>query len=300
MLMDVSVIIINFNTCIMTQECIDSVFNYTKDIAFEVILVDNASTDGSKEHFERLDAEGTIRYVYSYENMGFGRANNVGMMLAKGDYIFLLNSDTYLKNNAIKIFFDYAESHERQAFYGGWLENAQGEMIHSGGKMMTIKSDLHNALLAFTTRIPILKKCSLTKNNDAIENAMECQKVGYVTGADLFLHRSVIEKSGWFDHRFFMYCEESDWQKRAADKGIFSYIIKGPKIVHLQDYGKKTSVRGALMIIDSKKLFFKKHYCGLKYICYRVSYFFIRVFPLLFNTNYAFRERMKILHVLVK
>lgn len=69
----------------MAAECIDSVFEKTKNLSFEIILVDNHSTDGSRAFFEK---DFRVRYVYSYENMGFGRANNVGMMLAKGQYFF--------------------------------------------------------------------------------------------------------------------------------------------------------------------------------------------------------------------
>lgn len=298
--MDVSIIIINYNTLEMTRKCIDSVLKKTEGISYEIILIDNASTDGSKVYFEKLNEKGILRYVYSYENMGFGRANNVGIMLSKGNYIFLLNSDTYLKNNAIKMFFDYAEMHNRCAFYGGWLENAKGDIIHSGGKMLSIKSDLHMATLAFTTRVPILKESRATIDNDAVMDERACQEVGYVTGADLFLHRSVIEKSGWFDHRFFMYCEESDWQKRAKNMNILSYIIHGPQIVHLQDYEKKPSLRGALMRFESKKLYFKKHCFKINYIIYRLIYFMLRFFPLLYNTNYTFAERLKLIGALAK
>ena len=79
--MDVSIIIVNYNTLKVTQECINSVFEKTQGIAFEVILVDNASTDCSKEHFSR---DARIRYIYSSKNGGFGYANNRGMKMAKG------------------------------------------------------------------------------------------------------------------------------------------------------------------------------------------------------------------------
>lgn len=99
--MDVSVIIVTYNTLALTRDCIDSIFRHTANVQFEVIVVDNASEDGSYDYFSK---DRRIIYVYSQENMGFGRANNLGLEYASGEYIFLLNSDTYLKNNAIKIF----------------------------------------------------------------------------------------------------------------------------------------------------------------------------------------------------
>ncbi|GHT72706.1 hypothetical protein FACS189456_1970 [Bacteroidia bacterium] len=90
--MDVSIIIVNYNTKQLTANCIDSVFHKTEGINFEVILVDNASTDGSKEHFRN---DPRIQFIESDENLGFGRANNLGAKYAKGKYLFLLNSDYY-------------------------------------------------------------------------------------------------------------------------------------------------------------------------------------------------------------
>ncbi len=142
----VSIIIVNYNTCKMTAECIDSIFEKTEGVDFEVILVDNASKDGSKEHFEK---DTRIRYVYNIENMGFGRANNVGMKLAKGKYLFLLNSDTLLINNAVKQFHDYAESYEKKAFYGCWLKNEEGKRIHSCARIPSIKDILYNSIYTF-------------------------------------------------------------------------------------------------------------------------------------------------------
>ena len=104
--MDVSIIIITYNTLRMTSDCLESIFEKTQDIKYEVILVDNASTDGSKEFFEK---DSRIRYIYLKDNIGFGKANNAGYLHAKGKYVFLLNSDTILINNAVKEFFAFAE-----------------------------------------------------------------------------------------------------------------------------------------------------------------------------------------------
>ena len=91
--MDVSVIIVNYNTKNLTDDCIQSVINKTTGVDYEIILVDNASTDGSKEYFEK---DNRIIYIYSDKNGGFGYGNNRGMEVARGKYFFLLNSDTIL------------------------------------------------------------------------------------------------------------------------------------------------------------------------------------------------------------
>lgn len=93
--MDVSIIIVNYNTKALTSQCINSIYEKTQGISFEVILVDNASIDGSKEHFQ---SDSRVRYIYSEENLGFGRANNLGVSVASGQNILFLNPDTVLIN----------------------------------------------------------------------------------------------------------------------------------------------------------------------------------------------------------
>mgnify|MGYP001540893004 CR=1 FL=1 len=87
--MDVSVIIVNYNTQGLTSDCIESIIAQTSAVEYEIILVDNASTDGSKEVFAQ---DKRIKYIYSDQNLGFGRANNLGIREAKGRYLFFLNS----------------------------------------------------------------------------------------------------------------------------------------------------------------------------------------------------------------
>lgn len=127
--MDISIIIVNYNTKELTKNCIDSIYEKTKDIEFEVILVDNDSNDGSKELFER---DKKIEFVEAGKNLGFGKANNLGLTRATGKYIFFLNSDTILVNNAVKIFFDFCEGHKDLKTGGiGCLLRGQG----SGGQV---------------------------------------------------------------------------------------------------------------------------------------------------------------------
>lgn len=105
--MDVSIIIVNYNTKRLTDNCIKSIEEKTKDVDYEIILVDNCSTDGSKEMFA---SDARIRYIYNNENLGFGRANNLGAQYARGKYVFLLNSDTILCNDAVSMLYHAMET----------------------------------------------------------------------------------------------------------------------------------------------------------------------------------------------
>lgn len=291
--MDVSIVIVNYNTFQMTNDCIDSIIKNTKGIEYEIILIDNSSTDDSKSRFEK---DSRIKYVYSYENMGFGRANNVGMMLAKGKYIFLLNSDTVLINNAIKIFFDYAEDHNEKAFYGCWLENKEGKRIHSGDTLPTVKTILGELCKSY---IPGRAEGDrmITYSDD------ECYRIGYITGADLFFHRSVYEETKGFDHNYFMYCEESDWQRRASKQGIFSYILRAPRIIHLNGGSQveKSSVFNNNKFrrkIRSQNYYIRKEYNRFEYFIYRITYISLYIPKLIFGKSSNRQGRLKAILIL--
>ena len=128
--MDVSVIMVNYNTLELTKNTINSVMEKTKDLNYEIILIDNASTDGSVEFFEK-EYKDKIIFIKNNENLGFGKANNKGIEIAKGKYVFLLNSDTLLINNAIKILFDFMEKNKNCGVCGGNLFDIDLKPTHS-------------------------------------------------------------------------------------------------------------------------------------------------------------------------
>jgi GT2 family glycosyltransferase len=152
--MDVSIIIVNNNTNRWTQDRIDCVFDKTKGLEFEVIVVDNGSTDGSKEHFEKDDR---IKYIYCIENMGFGRVNNLGFKHAKGDYVFLLNSDTCLINNAILEFYYYMRSAPLNVgCLGCLMMDREGMPIHSYGEFPGVRYFMWRVLTCYGINLSFL------------------------------------------------------------------------------------------------------------------------------------------------
>lgn len=270
--MNVSIILVNYNTHDLTQACIDSIFEKTKDIEFEVILVDNDSKDGSQEIFSK---DRRITFVESGGNIGFGRANNLGVKKASGKYIFFLNTDTMLVNNAIKYFFDYCEEHSHDKFggIGCLLQDKEGNTIHSFAHFPTLTSNIRDFLVA-----PIYKKLGKTyQRYDTTDDDVtkDSFRVDYVTGADLFVSRELIDKCGAFDKDFFMYFEETEMQHRWSRAGYPSTIIKTPKIIHLEGGSVKIGQpkfnhRQFLFGLRSKNLYFKKTQGLISYILYRI------------------------------
>lgn len=230
-IVNVSIIIVNYNTLHVLQPCIDSIVEHTKGIDYEIIVVDNGSTDGS---VEALSGDKRVTLVPTGENLGFGKANNRGLEYAHGQYIFFLNSDTILKNNAVKMLYDFAEQYQgRLGALGCILEDRQGNPIHSYGKFPKISDDFHKLLW-----IPIRKGLHLYRQ-PLIQYPEEWMKVDYVTGADLFVSRQVLDECGAFHPAFFMYCEESEMEHRFMLHDYDNIIINGPRIIHLEGEGGK-------------------------------------------------------------
>lgn len=266
----------------MTSECIDTIYAQTKDVSFEVILVDNDSKDGSQEFFAQ---DKRVRFVESGGNIGFGRANNLGLKYAIGKYIFFLNTDTLLLNNAVKYFFDFAESHQNEQIGGiGCLLLGKDHLYtHSFAKFPSIKMVLYHSLFNnILGKFGHYHNMYDTTNDDTSKSSFN---VDYITGADLFVPKDVIKRCGAFDPDFFMYYEETEMQHRWADKGYKAYIIKTPSIVHLAGMSSKRKSQGFnwrkdLIGKQSELKYFKKTSTKVYYLLYRLVFFTYLVNPI--------------------
>ncbi|GAA4151353.1 glycosyltransferase family 2 protein [Chryseobacterium ginsenosidimutans] len=279
--MQVSIIIVNYNTKVITNNCIDSIISKTQDIEYEIILVDNGSTDGSKEHFEQRD---DIKYIYSLENLGFGKANNLGNQHATGEFLFILNSDTILIENSIKILKDFFEINESKlniGVLGAVLCDENLNMINTAGSFPQIKFYISDYLnLFFKTKYKTYKKISFS----------DITKVDMVSGADMFLRRKLFNEVSGFDEKFFLYFEETDLQKRIVNLSKINYITNQTKIIHLEGASSKVNNWKRKIIQDSQTLYFRKNDSKnfLKYV-----FFELLCSPIRFlNSNYSFKENI--------
>lgn len=239
----------------MTSECIDSVIEKTLGISYEIILVDNGSTDGSKEYFEK---DTRIKYIYSKENLGFGRANNLGYKYSSGKYIFLLNSDTLLIENSIFILINFMRQHNC-AIAGCQLINKYYLNIHSFSLLFP----------SITWEINILLKSSITKlmeqfkERDLKKNGF--MEVAYITGADMMLKRESIEKHGLFNPKFFMYFEETELSFRYKKNGESILFVPKTKIIHLENASFKTTSAKEKLFLDGRHKYYSLTQSTLKF-----------------------------------
>lgn len=279
---DVSIVIVNYNTKVLLCDCLDSIFSLTKRIDFEVIVVDNASSDGSETYVrERFPS---ILWVNSGSNLGFGRANNLGVERAMGKYIIFLNSDTILLNDAVSLFFDHMESNrekESLGVLGAYLLDKNGNVNISFGYFPTPIREF-----AYLWR----KLCHKSIEVSNSDKYVEC-----ISGADMFIPRELFLKIGGFDPQIFMYYEETDLQYRLSKIDVNRKVITGPRIIHLEGGSFKSkglSLNRFRMAQSSYNYYLRKHYCGFKYFTFKLSLLIVRL-SLFFTTDWCFKDKCK-------
>lgn len=287
-MLDVSIILVSYNTKELTKNCLSSIYEKTVGINYNIFVVDNNSQDGSCELIKELFPD--VILIQNSNNLGFGAANNIAISKSKAKYIFLLNTDTILVNNAIKIFYDFMEDpkNNKMAVCGGNLLNLDFSSQHSYGKLPSLKR-----LLFMATGLCIVFKKFYNKlhvsGKEVGNNVME---VEYVTGADMFIRKSALEEVGTFDEDFFLYFEESELSYRLTRSGYKSVIIPEAKIIHLFEKSYKTMSSEKFKIYkQSELLYFEK--CHGKQARKLAKILNFVVFSYLFGKGYF--ERLKII-----
>ncbi len=226
----VSIIIVNYNSQQTIGRCIDSVYKYVSGIKYEIIVVDNASAPASVRFIKKNYPD--VILLENSENKGFGTANNRGTKHASGDYLFFLNPDTVLLNNAVLGFYNFLEKEKPEAVScGGNLVKQDGSPTVAYGNFPTVFQEW--SLMGFhrfyqkhyDEHLRIGKTCS---------NLTIPQKVPFIVGADIFIKKDIFWKIGGFDENFFLYYEETDLFYRLHRKGYHSYILPQVKIIHLE------------------------------------------------------------------
>ncbi|MGL5964479.1 MAG: glycosyltransferase family 2 protein [Fusobacteriaceae bacterium] len=258
--MDVSIIMVNYNTLELTKNAINSVIEKTSGIIYEIILVDNDSKDGSHEYFSNLELE-NFKYIQSGSNLGFGKANNLGYKSAEGNVIFLLNTDTLLVNNAIQILFNEISKNSKIGVVGGNLYDLDMKPGHSFLKeIYSFRTEIY-ANFGFVLNIP-KKLIGLFKSKLRMDfnYSDEIIEVGYITGADMMIKRECIEKVGFFDPDFFMYFEETELTYRIKKVGYKILSIPKAKTIHLEGKSTVFKEHKIKMFNESKFKYFEKVY----------------------------------------
>lgn len=255
--MDVSVIIVNYKTSQLLVPAIDSILDKTEDIVYEIIVVDNHSQDDSErvvhEHYGNR-----VTYLPLAENVGFGRANNEGLRIARGRNILFLNPDTILVNNAVRILSDYLDSHPDTGAVGGNLYTADMQPNVSFNRVRpSIFDETDQAMHRLLSRLRFGRNGLFNYTEHTIE-------VGFIVGADLMIPRQVLDSVGAFDPDFFMYYEETELCRRIAKAAYRIVSVPKAKIIHLEGKSFVNSADRERRALISRRIYFHKT-CSQRY-----------------------------------
>lgn len=277
--MDISFIIVHYNAVALLHNCVRSIMEHTQGVKYEIIVVDNASSDRSIEQFPNSFENAPIQLVLLNQNKGFGAGNNAAYKIAKGKYLFLLNPDTLLCSNAALQFFQFMEQQEANSFItsNSPVSNFTVENINSlqigacGADLIDIYGNSIQAYGNFPTYLSAIAECGpkfffLTyfKKHLALGGAnysKENKIVDYLSGAALFIRKTVIDQVGFFDEDFFLYFEETELAYRVKKNGYRMVLLPEVKIIHLEGQVVSNNFQGLQQFTwseQSRQLFYKK------------------------------------------
>jgi len=254
---DVSVIIVGYNTRDMLRDCLRSVGEQGEACAFETIVVDNASSDGSAAMIAEEFSHAVVRLLANDTNRGFAAACNQGLAEASGRYALLLNPDTVVLEGCFEKTVAFADAHAGAAVVGCRVLNPDRTLQPTCFRFPS----LLNLLLAATHLYKLFPRSRLFgRERMGSWRRDDVRDVDVVTGCFMLVRREAIEQVGPMDERFFMYAEETDWCYRFRQAGRRNLFMPHDGIVHLG--GASTSTRSGemnLALRGSILQFFGKH-----------------------------------------
>ena len=259
--MKLSIIIVNYNTYTLTKQTIDSIIQKEHPFQYEILLVDNASSDGSIERLQKefndLISEGILQIFINEANLGFAKANNIGMRVAIGKYILLLNSDTVVKGDCLESCISQMDKDTNIGALGCKVVLPDGKLDHACKRgFPTPKASLYYLLKLY-------KKDPIKYGQyDALHlREDEVGEVDCLMGAFMLMPKDVLNKVGLLDEDFFMYGEDIDLCYRIKEGGYKTLYYPKAQIIHYK--GGSSKKKRTKVIYDFHQamwIFYKKHY----------------------------------------
>jgi hypothetical protein len=295
--MDLSAIVVSWNVRDLLRRCLQSIAaEATRDLLdgdagrpleFEILVVDNASSDGSAA---MVRAEFPMaRIIANAQNLGFTAANNQGLAASRGRYILLLNPDAELMDNALAEMLGCMESHPEAGVVGPQLLYPDGSVQSSRRRFPTLATALVESTVVqeWWRDNRILRRYYMLDPSSSPPPGNEPQWVDWVVGACLLVRRAAYEQVGGLDEGFFMYSEELDWCRRIKDAGWEVLYLPGARVIHHEGKSSEQVVPARHIYFQSSKVrYFRKHHG-------RLQAELLRGFLLLTYVYQAAREGLK-------
>jgi GT2 family glycosyltransferase len=257
--LDLSVLVVTHRNPGLTRDCLASVFAETRDLDFEVIVVDNASSDGTPEMVEREFP--AVRLIRSERNLGFAAASNRAAAAARGRHLVLLNPDTIVLDRALERLLDFARAQAQPGIFGGRTLRPDGRLDPSScwGEQTPWSA------FCFATGLSTALRGSPRFDPESLGRWARdsVRDVGVVTGCLLLCERSTWTALQGFDERFFMYGEDADLSHRARRRGLPVRVCPEATIVHVVGASSPVSGRKMTMVMCGRATLMRKHWSAV-------------------------------------
>ncbi|MBI2443236.1 MAG: glycosyltransferase family 2 protein, partial [Candidatus Levybacteria bacterium] len=276
---DLSIIIVSFNTAGLTVACLRSLFEYVKDLSFEVIVVDNNSKDDSIEKiqnakFKMQNYNSKVKIIANKENVGFSRANNIGIKKSSGRYVLFLNSDTVVPEKTLEVMVRFMDEHRDAGAATCFVRMANDELDDAAHRGFPTP---WNAICHFSGLSKVFPHSMLFNGyHMAWKDLHKTHEIDALAGAFMIVRREAGEQAGWWDEDYFFYGEDIDFCYVLKEKGWKIYFVPEVEILHYKGASggiKKESEKITTASLETKrwvtnqrfnamKTFYKKHYVG--------------------------------------
>ena len=268
--MDLSIVIVNWNTRDLLRDCLASLEAACGRLVYEVLVVDNASGDGSAEMVQRDFPR--YELLESGGNLGFSRGNNLALPRARGEHVLLLNPDTVAEPGSLAALVAFARSRPRLAAVSPLLTDAQGQPTITYGNFPRLRDHW----LGFLDPSRRLRLAGLQHRVVRIPAKDEpAHPVEYIAGACFLMPRKALDEIGLLDERFFMYFEETDWCLRAHRAGWEVWFFDGARVAHLEGQAAaKVNLFAIRQFQKSYRLFVAKNYGEQAMLGFRIAQWF--------------------------
>lgn len=249
--MKVSVVIVHYQVPDLLKKCIQSIQNHFLGFDYEIIVVDNQSPDPSWKSLINDFPE--VNFLALEDNLGFSKANNLGVKHAKGDYVYILNPDTEIEGDYFKEVLDFADSQDALGAVGLRMHNAKGLFLPESKRSVPA---LVNSFEKLFTKLSNDSKTYYRNDIDETDIA----EVDIMTGANLLMKKTVYEEVGGFDERYFMYGEDIDLCYTILQRGYKNFYYGRYAILH---HKGESTIKDELYLsrfFGAMDLFIKKYY----------------------------------------
>ncbi len=268
----VSIIIVSYNTKDILLECIKSIIKTTTDIDYEIIIIDNNSSDGTVEAIQSASWRTKFKIIMNKENLGFSRANNIGVKKAVGRYILFLNSDTVVHENTIKTMVEFMDERAGVGAATCKVQLPNGELDDAAHRGFPTP---WNAFCHFSGLSQIFPASRIFAGyNLGWKDLSVMHEIDACAGAFMVIRREAGDEVGWWDEDFFWYGDDLDFCYRLKEKQWKIYFVPTVSILHYKGVSgglkkgsehltkatTETKIRATKARFDAMELFYRKHY----------------------------------------